>query len=136
MEDNRHIEALDAFAKKYVKEIKNEQPSLNFTASIMQTIAKESTAKVFKRTVLISKKVWFVISVFVLAAVFIPFKASYKGLVNLPKVNFSFFDKIQITNLFESFSVSNTVLYSVFFFGLMIMAQVVFLKNHFNKRFE
>jgi hypothetical protein len=136
MEDNRHIEALGTFAKKYVKEIKQEQPSLDFTASIMQTIAKESTAKVFKRTVLISKKVWFVISVFVLAAVFIPFKASYKGLVNLPKVNFSFFDKIQITNLFESFSVSNTVLYSVFFFGLMFTAQVVFLKSHFNKRFE
>ena len=136
MENNKNIHELDAFAKKYVKEIKQEQPSLDFTASIMQTIAKESTAKVFKRTVLISKKVWFVISVFVLAAVFIPFKASYKGLVNLPKVNFSFFDKIQITNLFESFSVSNTVLYSVFFFGVMFTAQVVFLKSHFNKRFE
>tara|TARA_B110000503_G_C7109962_1_gene397629 strand:+ start:315 stop:725 length:411 start_codon:yes stop_codon:yes gene_type:complete len=136
MEDNRQTEALGAFTKKYVKEIKQEQPSLDFTTSIMQTIAKESTAKVFKSTVLISKKVWFVISVFVLAAVFIPFKTSYKGLINLPKVDLSFFDKIQIPNLFESFSVSNTVLYSVFFFGLMIMAQVVFLKNYFNKRFE
>lgn len=136
MGENKHIEELDTFAEKYVKEIKQEQPSFDFTASIMETIAKESTAKVFKTTALISKKAWFVISVLLLAAIFIPFKTSNKEFLNLPKVNFSFFDKIQIPNLFESFTVSNTVLYSILFFGLMVIAQVVFLKNHFNKRYH
>ena len=136
MGENKHIEELDAFAKKYIKEIPQEKPSLDFTASIMQTIAKESTSKVFKTTALISKKAWFVIAAFVLAVLFIPFKESEKSLLNFPKVDLSFFDKIQIPNLFESFAVSNTVLYSVFFFGLMIIAQVVFLKNYYNKRFQ
>ena len=67
MGENKHIQELDAFAKKYVKEIKVEQPSLEFTASIMQTIAKENRAKtkVLSVTPLISKKGWALIFVFI-----------------------------------------------------------------------
>jgi hypothetical protein len=72
----------------------------------------------------------------VFAAVFIPFKESEKSVLNLPKVDFSFLNKIQIPNLFDTISISNTVLYAVFLFGLLFIAQVVFLKNHFNKRFD
>jgi hypothetical protein len=54
MGENKHIEELDAFAKKYVKEIKQDKPSLDFTASIMEIITKESASKVFKTTALIS----------------------------------------------------------------------------------
>ena len=136
MGENKHIEELDAFAKKYVKEIKQDKPSLDFTASIMETITKESASKVFKTTALISKKTWFIISLLVFAALFIPFKESEKSVLNLPKLDFSFLNKIQIPNLFETISISNTVLYAVFLFGLLFIGQVVFLKNHFNKRFE
>ena len=38
MGENKHIKELDAFAKKYVKEISTEQPSLDFTASLMKKI--------------------------------------------------------------------------------------------------
>ncbi|QNM87013.1 hypothetical protein H9W90_07840 [Polaribacter pectinis] len=136
MGENKHIKELDAFAKKYVKEIKAEKPSIDFTASIMQTIAEEKTADVFKTTALISKKVWFLILGLLAAAIFIPFKESKGTSLNMPEIHFSFLEKIQISNLFESISVSNTVLYSVFFFGLMVIAQVVFLKNHFDKRYH
>ena len=134
MGENKHIEELDAFAKKYIKEIPQEKPSLDFTASIMQSIVKESTSKVFKTKALISKKVWILISLLVLAALFVPFKESKISALNLPELDFSFLDKIQMPNLFESFAVSNTVLYSIFFLGLMIIAQVVFLKGYFEKR--
>ena len=136
MGENKHIKELGAFARKYVKEIPQEKTSIDFTASIMQTIAKENTYKSLKFSVLISKKVWFVISALVLVILFVPFKESEKSLLSFSKVDLSFFDKIQIPNLFDSISVSNTVLYAAFFFGIMIIAQVVFLKNHFNKRFE
>ena len=136
MGENKHIEELDAFANKYVKEIPQEKPSFDFTASIMQTIAKESTSKVFKTSALISKKGWFVVLTVIVAALFVSFKETEQSLFNLPELDLSFFDKIQIPNLFESIAVSNTVLYAVLFFGLMIIAQVVFLKNHFNKRFN
>lgn len=137
MGENKHIKELDTFAKKYVKEIEQEKPSVDFTASLMQKIALESVnVEVFKAKALISKKGWFIISSLIIGLVFIPFKASEKSLFNLPEVDLSFFDKLQIPNLFESISVSNTVLYAIFFFGLMIIAQVVFLKKHFEKRFN
>ncbi|KGL64157.1 hypothetical protein [Polaribacter sp. Hel1_85] len=136
MEENKHIEELHTFAKKYVKEIPQEKPSLDFTAFIMQSILEESTSKssVFTPKALITKKGWFLIIGLLLVAIFVPFKQMKENTIQLPKLDFSFFDKIQIPNLFESFSVSNTVLYAMFFFGLMIIAQVVFLKGYFEKR--
>lgn len=136
MGENKHIEELDTFAKKYVKEIPQEKTSLDFTKSIMNTILLESQAKVFTTKALISKKGWIVISILVLAVVLIPFKSSEKSLFNLPELDFSFFDKIQVPNLLESINISNTVLYAVFFFGLMFMAQVFFIKKHFDKKFN
>jgi len=136
MEENKHIKEFDAFAKKYLKEIKTESLSKDFTASLMNKIVLENSKSVMNTKALISKKVWFVIFASVLAVVLIPFKASEKSLITMPKLDFSFLEKIQIPNLLENVSVSNTVMYAILFFGLMFMVQVIFLKNHFNKRFE
>jgi hypothetical protein len=136
MEENKHIKEFDAFAKKYLKEIKTESLSKDFTASLMNKIVLENSKSVINTKALISKKVWVVIFASVLAVVLIPFKASEKSLIRMPKLDFSFLEKIQIPNLLENVSVSNTVMYAILFFGLMFMVQVIFLKNHFNKRFE
>jgi hypothetical protein len=136
MEENKHIKEFDTFAKKYLKEIKTESLSKDFTASLMNKIVLENSKSVINTKALISKKVWVVIFASVLAVVLIPFKASEKSLITMPKLDFSFLKKIQIPNLLENVSVSNTVMYAILFFGLMFMAQVIFLKNHFNKRFE
>ena len=136
MEENKHIKEFDAFAKKYLKEIKTESLSKDFTASLMNKIVLENSKSVINTKALISKKVWVVIFASVLAVVLIPFKASEKSLITMPKLDFSFLEKIQTPNLLENVSVSNTVMYAILFFGLMFMVQVIFLKNHFNKRFE
>ena len=92
---------------------------------------------VFKATPLISKKIWLLISGVILSLFFIPFKPTENSITNkIPEIDLSFLNKIQIPNLFESFSISNTVLYVVLFFGLMIIAQIAFLKNHFDKKFQ
>lgn len=136
MGENKHIKELDAFAKKYVKEIPVEKPSLDFTASLMKKIALENNSEVYKAKALISKKGWLLIVASILALIFIPFKTSEKSFMNLPKLEVSFFDKIQFTNLFDSISVSTITLYAILFFGLLFFAQLVFLKNHLDKRFE
>jgi hypothetical protein len=136
MEENRNTTELDTFAKKYVKEIHTESPSIDFKASLMRKIVAEHQKSVFRSKALISKKVWFLLFASLIAILFIPFKKSEERLLNFPRIDFSFLDKIQVPNLFENFSVSNTVAYAICFFGLMFMAQVVLLKNHFNKRFE
>lgn len=134
MGENKHIKELDAFAKKYVKEIPLEKPSLDFTASLMKKIALEKKSEVYKAKALISKKGWLLIVASILAVTFIPFKTSEKSFMNLPKLEVSFFDKIQFTNLFDSLSVSNVTLYAVLFFGILFFAQILFLKKHFDKR--
>ena len=137
MGENKHINELDAFAKKYVKEIDRESPSLDFTASILNKIAIENTQKsVFKTKALISKKSWFAIFTSLLAIVLVSNQYSEKSFIDLPELDFSFLDRIQILNLFESLTISNSVLIAVFLFGLMFIAQVVFLKKHFDKRFN
>jgi len=137
MGENKHIKELDAFAKKYVKEIKKESPSLDFTASILNKIAEENTQKsVFKTKALISKKSWSLIVISLVAIVLVSNQYSEKSFIDLPELDFSFLDRIQILNLFESLTISNSVLIAVFLFGLMFIAQVVFLKKHFDKRFN
>ena len=71
MGENKHIKELDAFAKKYVKEISTEQPSLDFTASLMKKITLEKNLEVFKAKSLISKKGWMLIAASILALIFI-----------------------------------------------------------------
>ncbi|MDD7914618.1 hypothetical protein [Polaribacter ponticola] len=102
----------------------------------MSAIVLENSKSVLNSKALISKKAWFVILSIVLAVVLIPFKSQEKPLFTMPELDFSFIEKIQIPNVLESFAVSNTVLYAIFLFGLMLIAQVFFLKNHLNKRFE
>lgn len=134
MEENKYIEELDAFAKKYVKEIPQEKPSIDFTAAIMHNIIEESRSSVFTPKALISKKGWFLIIGLLLVAIFVPFKQMKETSIKFPELDFSFLDAVEIPNLFDLISVSNTVLYALFLFGLMVMAQVVFLKGYFEKR--
>ena len=134
MGENKHIKELDAFTKKYIKDIYQEKPSLDFTNAIMDKIALESSSDVFKVKALITNKGWFVISLLVAAVIIIPLNTSESSVLNLPNLDFSFFDKLVITGLFESVSISNTVFYAIFFFGLMFMAQVFFIKNYFDKK--
>ena len=130
MGENKHIKELDAFAKKYVKEISTEQPSLDFTASLMKKITLEKNLEVFKAKSLISKKGWMLIAASILALIFISFFTTTESAFNLPKIEFNFLDKLQFTNLFDTLSVSNITLYAVLFFGLLFFAQIVFLKKH------
>jgi hypothetical protein len=136
MEENKHSKELDAFTKKYVKEIPQEKLTIDFTSSIMKSIVVESTKSVFKTTPLISQKGWFIIVLGIVASFLISIKESNKDLLNLPKVDFSFFDKVQLPNVFESLVISNTLLYAVCFFGMMFFVQIIFLKSHFNKQLE
>ncbi|TVZ57110.1 hypothetical protein OD91_2416 [Lutibacter sp. Hel_I_33_5] len=134
MGENKHIEELDAFAKKYVQEIKIEKPSVNFTANIMDVLLKKENSAIYKPVPLISKKVWFILVGMVVALFVIPFKKSEKGLFELPEVNLSFLEKVQVPNLLENISFSSTTIYAVFFLAIMLFAQILFLKGHFNRR--
>lgn len=136
MGENKHIEELDNFAKKYIQELDVEQPSLDFTNAIMQTLTEVENKEVYKATPLISKKVWvLLIGILVAAIAYVAKGASFKW-IKLPELNLSFIPKIKIPNLLEGIVVPDSVMYACFFFTLLIFMQIYFLKNHFNKKLE
>ncbi|TCI90650.1 hypothetical protein [Tenacibaculum sp. M341] len=136
MGENKHIDELDSFAKKYMNDIESEIPSMDFTKNIMTTIEATETSKVFKTEPLISKKVWLLLVVTLIASIFYVYKKSSTQLINLPKIEWDLFSKIKIFNAFKNIEVSNVTLYACFFFTLLIFVQISFLKNRFEKRLK
>ncbi|MDG1529627.1 MAG: hypothetical protein P8Q86_10405 [Polaribacter sp.] len=135
MGENKQIKEIDAFTKKYVKEIKTETPSLDFTSNLMKSIQQLDAVKsvtVYKP--LISKKAWLVVFAAIVAILFIPFNSSEKALFTLPEMNFSFFEKLNFSGMFQSVSVSNTTFVVALVFGLLLTIQIVYLKGFFEKR--
>ncbi|MCT4698292.1 hypothetical protein [Tenacibaculum haliotis] len=132
MGENKHIKELDAFTKKYIKEIDIESPSADFTANLMGILKKEN-AKIYKPTPLISNKMWSVLVMFLVGSILYVSKGTSVTWMKMPKIDLSYMSSIEMPNLFGNITVSNTMLYACFFFTLMIFFQVHFLKNHFTK---
>lgn len=130
MGENKHVKELDAFAKKYIKDIEPEKPSVDFSSIVMQKINTDAKSSVYHTKALISKKVWFVLGALFVALFFIPFQES--SFINLS--DFSLFDEIQIPNILENLSVSSITFYAILFFGLMLFTQIFYLKRHFENR--
>lgn len=131
MGENKHIEELDTFAKKYVKEILTEEPSTNFTANVMNTVLAEKRKVQYQNTTNLKTSIWFVLGGFIIASVsLLIFGKSTK--ITMPKFEFY---KFQVFD-FEFMRVSQTTVYVFFFLTLLFFIQVYFMKNYFNKRFE
>ncbi len=135
MGENKHIEEIDAFAKKYVKEIPQESPSLSFTANLMQSISQlESVKSTTRYQPLISKKAWFIVLSAVIAILFIPLNSSKEGLFTLPEFNLSFLEKFRYSGVIENLSISNTTFAITVVFGILVTIQIIYLKGFFEKR--
>lgn len=135
MGENKHMKEIDAFAKKYVKEIPAETPSVDFTSNLMKSIAQLEPLKstlVYKP--LISVKSWLIVVLAILAVLLIPFNTNKEEIVSLPKLDFSFLNKLSFSRMFENFSVSNITFIIVLIFGVLLSIQIVYLKGFFEKR--
>lgn len=135
MGENKHIEEIHAFAKKYVKEIPKETPSVDFTVNLMKSITQiETVRKTIVYKPLISKKGWFVVVLAIISVFLIPFNSSKEQTFTLPKLNFSFLDKLGFSGVLEGLSVSSTTFIIALIFGLLMSIQIVYLKGYFEKR--
>lgn len=136
MGENKHIEELDAFAKKYIKEVEIETPSVDFTANIMQHVLHAENSEIYKASPLISKKVWGVLVTVLFVSILYVSRGTSLGWLKMPKLKLDYFSRFQFPNLFEGITVSNTMLYACFFFTVMVFVQIYYLKNHFTKNLE
>ena len=79
MGENKHINELDAFARKYIKEIKQESPSIDFTNSLMNRIILEDKMNVKQNKPIISRCCFFNILKLPYEAQHRCFKCSYQS---------------------------------------------------------
>lgn len=134
MGENKHIKELDDFSKKYIKDIDTEKLSPEFTSELMKKIQVLNVYKVQPFTPLISKKVWFLIGLLLVAILSIPFNSNEESILSVPELDVTFLNKFQISNLIESVSISNTTFSIICLFGLMIFIQFIYLKKYFESR--
>ena len=134
MGENKHIKELDDFSKKYIKDIDTEKLSPEFTSELMKKIQVLHVYKVQTFTPLISKKVWFLIGLLLVAILSIPFNSNEESILSVPELDVTFLNKFQLSNLFESVSISNTTFSIICLFGLMIFIQFIYLKKYFESR--
>lgn len=133
MEENKN-KKIDAFFKKQFQDIPLESPSKDFTSNIMDMIQQEEVSTTAAYKPLISKKVWILVAAAFTAVFFIPFQKTEGSLLSEVSFDLSFLQNISFSNVFDGISVSSTVFYGFLFFGIMLLIQVLFLKDHFNKR--
>ncbi|MGG6231894.1 hypothetical protein [Tenacibaculum sp. SDUM215027] len=136
MGEDKHIEELDVFTKKYINEIREETPSIDFTANIMDAILQEEKSSIYKATPLISKKIWFVLGVILAVSILYVSKGTSLSWLKIPEVKIDYLSNIQLPNLFENITVSNLMLSACFFFTVMVFVQIYYLKNHFTRKFN
>ncbi|MEQ6124712.1 hypothetical protein AAON49_10955 [Pseudotenacibaculum sp. MALMAid0570] len=132
MEENNNKQ-VDAFLKKQLQEIPLESPSIDFTNHIMSVLDKESS-KSTQYVPLISKKVWFAIVAVIVALFFIPFQKQEDSILDKVPIDFSFLDKVNLSGVFEGFSISSATFYAMLLFSIMIFVQIFYIKGYFSKR--
>lgn len=136
MKDNldNHIEKL---IDKSVKKAALEKPSLGFTNSVMAQIDVLQISTITTYRPLISKPVWIAIFALTLVIVlYIIFGGSNFETGWLNSIDLSIITDNIFSNALSGLKISNTVMYAIVLFGLMLFIQVPILKHHFDKRLE
>ncbi|VAW16712.1 hypothetical protein MNBD_BACTEROID03-16 [hydrothermal vent metagenome] len=127
---------LDAFIRKAVIEVGLENPTVDFTRSVLSKIqadAQKSTAFVYRP--LISKSVWLMILT-AIAGVFVysiwENPSSEISWLAVSKLNR--FAEFNLLANSLNFYISNTVIYSFVGLAFFVWVQVFLLKSYMNKR--
>jgi hypothetical protein len=133
---------LEKLIDKIMKDAKPQTPSFDFTNKVMSKVNALNTNSVTVYKPLISKTGWLIICIILLAlTVYIATVADTNSTGILSALDFSALRNNKIAHIMQGFelpgiTVSKTVVYSLFFFGIMVCVQIPLLKHHFNKRLE
>lgn len=123
---------MERFVDKVMKSSTLESPSFDFTAKVMSQITAPSKSTITVYKPLIPKTVWGILLVLTAGMIgFSIFNQDSTSLGWLNQLDFS-----RVSNLFSGVKISQTAMYSLLMFGVMLFIQVPLLKHYFNKRFE
>ncbi|WP_250434048.1 hypothetical protein [Hanstruepera flava] len=128
---------LEEITDRLMRGVEVENPSSDFTATIMQEILELEASKTTRYRPLISKPVWAVLSlILVLTTVYLALNSTDSNTSWLNSIDFYTLTNNKVTNAFSSISLSKTLVYAIGLFGIMLCVQIPFLKHHFDKRFQ
>jgi len=123
---------MEHFVDKVMQSATLETPSYDFTSKVMSQVMASSQSSVTVYKPLISKTTWGILLLLTLALVGISlFSTDTTSLGLLDKLDLS-----KMPNLFSGVKISQTAMYSMLMFAVMLFIQVPILKHYFNKRFE
>ena len=126
---DKHIEN---FIDKVMQSSTLETPSFDFTAKVISQVSATSRSSVTVYKPLFSKSAW-VIMLLLTAAILV------YALFSNDTSTLGWFDKVDLAkvfNLFSGIKISQTAMYSLLMFAVMLFVQVPLLKHYFNKRLE
>ena len=124
---------LDSLSRKVIGKSAIESPSFDFTKHVMSQINALSSSSVTTYVPLISKKVWALIAIVFAGIVwFTRSGASEEKSSWVSNLDLDY----ELVSPFATLELSQTVVYSVLLFAIMICIQIPLLKHYFNKRFD
>ena len=125
----KHIET---FIDKAMKSSALETPSFDFTAKVMSQVTVTSRSSLTVYQPLFSKSAWVIMLLSTVGIItFSLFSNDTFTLGWFEKVNIS-----KVSNLFSEIKISQTAMYSLLMFAVMLFIQIPLLKHYFDKRFE
>lgn len=123
---------IESFVDKMMKEAPLESPSVDFTSKVMHQVLVTSTSNVTVYKPLISKHVWIVLLTLTIGWIgYVMFVGDTIGVSWLDKMNFN-----KVSGIFSGLKISQTTMYILLMFAVMLGIQTPILKRYLDKRFE
>src|SRR5690606_23891159 len=125
----KNDEKIEKFTKHIFDEIGMEKPSSSFVENVMGEIEILGDTRIVYKP-LISKRVWFIILISCIALfLWSAINPTESAIFQDIKINVNL-------NIFKNLVFSDTVIYGISVLGVLCIAQVLFLKNRFDKQIE
>ena len=129
--------SLDNLTRKLVGKASLEQPSLDFTQRVMSEILALKKSKVTTYVPLISKRVWVFIAIGVSTIVaYVAFGTAEMDSSWMTRLGLEHYADYSVKNPMEEVKLSQTLIYTLVLFALMICIQVPLLKRYFDNRLD
>lgn len=128
---------LDNLTKRVFKDSALESPSINFMDNVMAQVNELAKNRVTVYKPLISNKTWIVIAGILFAIIlWVIFNGNHQEFELFSKLNLHGFAIGSRANAFFDFKLSDTFMYAIIFFGIMLSLQMSFLKRYYDQQFH
>jgi len=126
---------LDKLVDSMMKEVSLESPSKDFEFHVMSSINKLSAREAITYKPLISKSTWILLAFgFIALMGYLIFGITWQDSESVITINFDVLFNNSFTQSLGKLKFSNIFAYAILSLAFMLLIQISFLKNYFDKR--